>query len=101
MIPEETLLEYWREERTFPAWFKRSNDVWQQTEEEFLEFCRNCWDIFEIQDKCLVYVEEATGAANLHISFKRGANIHALMPELIETRDKILLHFPMISGIRA
>ncbi len=98
MIPDSTLLEYWREERTFPDWFKRSNDVWQQTEEEFLEFCHKCWDIFEIEGKCLVYVEDANNAANLHISFRRGLDIDEIMPDLLKLRTQILLQFPMIVG---
>ena len=97
-LPDSTLLEYWREERSFPDWFRQSTEVWHQTEEQFLEFCRGCWRITEINKRALIYVEPRQGAAEVHFSLKRGTKIETLISEFENIRSAIFEEFPIIIG---
>jgi len=98
LIPDSTLLEYWREERSFPDWFRQSTEVWHQTEDQFLEFCRQCWSITEINKRALIYVEPQQGAAEVHFSLKRGTKVETLISEFQNIRNSIFEEFPIIIG---
>lgn len=95
---EQVLLEYWREERTYPEWFRQSTEVWQQTEDDFLGFCRRCWKILEINKQALLYIETQDNTANIHFSLKRGVKPESLISELEKIRTDIFKEFPIITG---
>lgn len=96
MISESRLLKYWRDEQTFPRWFRDGNSVWKITEADFLEFCHNCWRIYEIDGCALLYVERQGRNAEIHFSVLRG---HKIDPEsLIPIRLELLTEFDCVYG---
>jgi hypothetical protein len=60
-------------ERNAPRWFRNSQGVWIQGEDEFIRFWKSCAEIyglFEYEEiKCLLYIEiPHPGVAEVHVS---------------------------------
>lgn len=96
---ENRLLEYWREERTYPKWWREADETWNQTEEEFLDFCHQCHKIYELDDVALLYLEKPTPkTVNIHFSLKRGCDAYHMVNDLVAIRNETFKTIELIFG---
>lgn len=91
-------LKYWDAEHQFPKWFVDAHNVWLISLEDYLDFCRQCWKVYEIAGCGLLFVEKVESGAEIHLSIVRGADIMELTKGFIEVRRELLDSFDMIFG---
>lgn len=94
---ENIWLKFWRDEKdNTPAHFQAGTGAWHRIQEEFLDWCRHCAQIYLIDDIALLYVENIDNNANIHFSVLRGHKPE--MDDLLALRDILIQNYEMIFG---
>lgn len=81
---------FWADERNTPRWCQDGSDTWYTTEQDFLDWCKACWKVYNINDIALVYAKRLDRTASVHFSFLRGNDVKTVIPDLMEIRDELL-----------
>lgn len=90
--------EFWQIEQDSPSWFKESVNVWGTTWDDYLGFCEQCWRVYNIDGKALLFVEKLGHMANIHISCVRNTKNADIAKELPKIRNEILEEVDTIFG---
>jgi len=93
---EERLLTFWRNEKASPRWLADSVGGRSISEEDFLAFCKNCWNIYDIGDALLYVEQRGEDVCEIHFSVMRGSNVSIRILENI--KFELLQHFNKIFG---
>lgn len=91
------LLKYWEAEQQSPRWLRESNDVWRISQEDYLEFCGQCWKIYDLDD-AMLYVERFGDRAEIHINALPEVNIENLVQRLIDIRKELFRDVAVVFG---
>ena len=90
------LLTFWHDEQNAPRWLVDSLGSRAISEQEFLSFCENCWNIYDLGNALLYVERRGEDICEIHFSILRGSEIN--MDALKITKCELLQHFNKIFG---
>lgn len=90
------LLTFWHDEQNAPRWLVDSLGSRAISEQEFLSFCENCWNIYDLGDALLYVEQRGEDVCEIHFSILRGSGID--MEGLRNIKFELLQHFNKIFG---